>query len=127
MSRFHEIELKFGVVNNAVYANYCQHGRHEFMESNGVNCEEVSCSGEALAVSDLTIKFISLYSGCKFVVKTGITGTSVARIYFDQFIFKIPNQEAILEAKGTAVWLDNKYRPTRIPSHIRCNFTHFQR
>ncbi|KAH0909854.1 hypothetical protein HID58_033175 [Brassica napus] len=111
MSRFHEIELKFGVVNNAVYANYCQHGRHEFMESNGVNCEEVSCSGEALAVSDLTIKFISLYSGCKFVVKTGITGTSVA----------------ILEAKGTAVWLDNKYRPTRIPSHIRCNFTHFQR
>ena len=31
------------------------------MESNGINCEEVSCSGEALAVSDLTIKFISLY------------------------------------------------------------------
>ncbi|CAN6971530.1 unnamed protein product [Brassica rapa subsp. trilocularis] len=127
MSGFHEIERKFGVVNNSVYANYCQHGRHEFMESIGVNCEEVSRSGEALAVSDLTIKFISpLRSGCKFVVKTGITRTSVARIYFDPFIFKIPNQEVNI-AKGTAVWLDNKYRPTRIPSYIRCNFTHFQR
>nr|VDD29901.1 unnamed protein product [Brassica oleracea] len=82
MSGFHEIELKV-----------C---RHEFMESIGVNCEEVSRSGEALAVSELTIKFISPL-------------------------------RAILEAKGTAVWLDNKYRPTRIPSHIRCNFTHFQR
>lgn len=29
------------------------------MESIGVNCEEVSRSGEALAVSELTIKFIS--------------------------------------------------------------------
>ncbi|KAH0857722.1 hypothetical protein HID58_085983 [Brassica napus] len=95
MSGFHEIELKFGVVNNAVYAKLLP-------TRIGVNCEEVSRSGEALAVSELTIKFISpLRSGCKFV--------------------------AILEAKGTAVWLDNKYRPTRIPSHIRCNFTHFQR
>uniref|UniRef100_A0A0D3E5M1 Thioesterase domain-containing protein n=1 Tax=Brassica oleracea var. oleracea TaxID=109376 RepID=A0A0D3E5M1_BRAOL len=101
MSGFHEIELKvcdyeldqFGVVNNAVYAKLlptrlASLGRHEFMESIGVNCEEVSRSGEALAVSELTIKFISPL-------------------------------RAILEAKGTAVWLDNKYRPTRIPSHIR--------
>ncbi|XP_011076645.1 acyl-acyl carrier protein thioesterase ATL2, chloroplastic-like [Sesamum indicum] len=124
----HEIELsvrdyeidQFGVVNNAVYANYCQHARHEMMrECSSADPNVISGSGYSLATTELSFKFIAaLRGGDRFLVKNRIPGWSKTRLFIVQSIVKLPNKEPILEARATTVWLDKNYRPMRIPPEM---------
>ncbi|CAN1137652.1 Acyl-acyl carrier protein thioesterase TE3, chloroplastic [Linum perenne] len=141
IGEFYEMEMKvrdyeldqYGVVNNTVYASYCHHefimctyiydmygvAGNEFLERIGLRSGVVARRGDAMALSELSLKFLApLRSGDRFIVRVRACDTSAARLYLQHFIFKLPNNEAVLEAKATVVWLDRNYRPVRIPEEV---------
>jgi acyl-CoA thioester hydrolase len=90
MQYSHELEFKVrdyecdmqGVVNNAVYQNYLEHARHEFLQSRGINFAEVTSAGIHLVV-----------------------------VRAEQDIYRLPDDTLMLAARVTGTSLNESGRP----------------
>ncbi|KAG8060003.1 hypothetical protein GUJ93_ZPchr0002g24876 [Zizania palustris] len=134
VDKFYELEMsvcdcevdKYGVVNNVVYARYIDQAREELVTSLGFSTSSVACTGNAMALSELNLKYLTpLKRGDRFVVKVRIAEIKGARIYVEHFIETLPDRKLVLEATATVACLDREYRPTRVFPDLSSKLLHF--
>jgi acyl-CoA thioester hydrolase len=114
--RDYECDLQ-GVVNNAVYQNYLEHARHEFLRSKGINFAALAAEGINLVVTRIELDYrASLTSGDEFVVLTRIEQVSRLRFAFFQTIRRLSDGRTMLEAVVTGSGVNSSGRPYLPPS-----------
>lgn len=115
--RDYECDLQ-AVVNNAVYQNYLEHARHEFLKSSGVDFAKLAAEGVNLVVVRVEIDYkYPLRSGDAFVVEVLPERISPVRIGFRQTIRRLPDGKEAIRALVVGTALNAKGRP-RIPEDL---------
>ncbi len=103
--RDYECDLQ-GIVNNAVYQNYYEHARHQFLLGRKIDFAKLHTEGIDLIVSRVEIDYkFSLRSGDLFKVTVSTRKVGFLRLIFEQDIFKLPENKLISHAKVTGVGL----------------------
>jgi acyl-CoA thioester hydrolase len=115
--RDYECDLQ-GVVNNAVYQNYLEHARHEYLQSLGVNFAALAAAGVNLVVVRVELDYRSpLRPGDEFVVATRMERESRVRFAFFQDIIRSSDHKIILNGKIVGTALNERGRP-QIPEEL---------
>lgn len=114
--RDYELDLQ-GIVNNAVYQNYIEHARHEFLKAHGLDFNQLHIDGyDAVVVrSEIDYKR-SLKSGDNFIVKTSVVREGRLKIIFNQQIIRTDDQTIILNAKihAACIYKNRPIEPLQI-------------
>lgn len=109
--RDYECDLQ-GVVNNAVYQNYLEHARHEYLKTIGIDFKEYTDRGIHLTVTRAELDYKSpLTSGDQFVVTIRLHQESKVRFAFHQRILLLPEKKIVMQAKIIGVALNANGRP----------------
>ena len=100
--RDYECDLQ-GVVNNAVYQNYLEHTRHEFLKVIGLDFAELFKQGIRATVAKVEISYkYPLVSGDEFVCRARVEREGI-KFMFYQDIYKLPGEKLCLKGIITTV------------------------
>jgi acyl-CoA thioester hydrolase len=109
--RDYECDLQ-GVVNNAVYQNYLEHARHEYLLSMGVDFAKQTEQGIHLMVIKAEIEYKnSLKPGDSFTVHVRLERLSKIRYLFKQEIYRCRDEHLMLKSEFVGVALNEKGFP----------------
>lgn len=107
MVRDYECDMQ-GIVNNAVYQNYLEHCRHEFLHEVGLNFERLCKDGIDAVVTRIEIDYkLALKSRDEFIVKLGMHKQGRLRFVFDQVILRKADGKTVVDAQVTGVLTRN--------------------
>lgn len=103
--RDYECDLQ-GVVNNAVYLNYLEHTRHEYLKSLGLDFAGLHQQGCDLVLTRCELDYKApLRSGDRFVVGLNLERESRLRFAFLQEIHRLPDERLVLRARAIGTGL----------------------
>ncbi len=109
--RDYEVDMQ-GIVNNAVYQNYLEHARHEFLKSIDLDFARFAREGINLVVVRTELDYRHpLRSGDRFWIGLRLERVSRLRFAFLQDIFRSPDNRPILNARVTGTAMNSKGRP----------------
>ena len=112
--RDYECDIQ-GIVNNAVYQNYLEHARHEYLKKVGVNFSELAKQGINLVVVRIELDYrLPLLSGDDFHVTVDMERESKIKFAFKQSIVRSVDNKLMLSGKVIGTALAENGRP-KIP------------
>ena len=119
--RDYECDIQ-GIVNNAVYQNYLEHARHEYLKNVGVNFTELAKQGINLVVVRIELDYkLPLQSSDDFYVMVEMDRESKVKFAFKQSIFRSCDEKLMLTAKVIGTALAENGRP-KIPGILEALF-----
>lgn len=115
--RDYELDIQ-GVVNNAIYQNYLEHARHEFLKKIGLDFIALHNQGTDPVVHKIELEYKKpLCAGDEFEVHVRAEQEGNLRFIFWQDIYLKHSRAHVLKAKVTAVFMNNG-RPIRPPKEV---------
>ena len=96
------------IVNNAVYQNYLEHTRHEFMIAHGLDVVELHRQGIDTVVARINIAFKSpLHDNEEFLSKLNVKKEGIKYVFY-QDIYRINDGQLIIKAIVDVVCIINR-------------------
>ncbi len=105
-------------VYHAAYLKFFERARTEFLRAHGIHHSELIADGLAFAVREMTISYDRpAHIDDLLAVETRVAETGGARLVLGQTLLR--DGEAICRAGVTAVLLNARGRPVRLPDRLK--------